>query len=350
MSLLRVLLVAFIIALIVSIPFVLFFVLYAAHQAIAADPLQAPSSIEVSDVRVFRNLVESGDSLFIFKYDIAYTSDNYPVVPASSSFLFRHYDDDGVTLKNTSIPYNYSFFESNGYGDGVSSFYYSASDNAPTWAAASVINIYGGPAYFSPTQTLSYTLTPSDFTSETTQDANRDEMYAYVLSLADELESNYQDTGIVLSTTSDVGIVLSTYGELYFRSAIPGISSLCPDLFFIQVYVPEQMEVTAYDLSLGENYTARLAGTDWWDGFTKIGEGIGTSAVFASAAIFFVLCVAICVWTVKKEWGIEPGIAVSTLIGIFAAMLIGNVLFTIMMVVSLVAAMGIVYIIILKRA
>lgn len=44
----------------------------------AADILESPESITVSDIKVFRNLAESGDILYVFQYDIAYASDNYP--------------------------------------------------------------------------------------------------------------------------------------------------------------------------------------------------------------------------------------------------------------------------------
>lgn len=81
-------------------------------------------------IRVFRNLVESGDSLFTFHYAIPYDSDNYPVETAAETIVFRLYDDAG-NLTATFEPYVYPYFGTNGYGDGIASIYFDADDIAP---------------------------------------------------------------------------------------------------------------------------------------------------------------------------------------------------------------------------
>ena len=313
-----------------------------------------PSSVSVPDVKVFRNLAEVGDSLYVFEYAINIPSDNYSSTPASDSFLFRLYDVDGVTLKSSTQPYVYPFLGSNGYDMGVSAFYFGASDNASAWDAAVKMNIQGLPFYYSPavpnvTYTF-YTLTTDDYVTANTSEENRSLLKDYILLLCDRLTSNYAATGVILKTSSDSGIVLSNYGENYFRGAIPGIQDLCPGLFYIQVYVPGKMDVVPYDSSVSENYSARLTGTDMGEGFTRIGEALGTSQIFGAAIVFLGLCLAVCIWTIRKDWGIEPGIGVSILIGIFFALIIGDLLFTLLMIASLLAAMGIVYMFILKRA
>ena len=313
--------------------------------ALAVEP---PNTLEIPSAKVFRNLAEDGDWCLVFQYN--FVTDNYSTTPASDSLIFRLYNAAGVLI-DTISPYVFPYFESNGYGNGVSSFYLSASDSPPAWGEAVSVNIYGPSAFFSPAQTLTYTLTANDYTSETTQDGNQDEFYAHILLLADRLASAYQGTGVVLKSTSDSGVVLSTYGELYFRGAIEGIQSLCPALFFIQVYVPEIMELeSSYDTSLQDTYTGRLTGTDMEEGFANLGAFIGVSGTFAAGFIMLAMCMGLCVWCIRKQWGVEIGLVGSALIAIGASLIVGDVVFTIVMVLSLVSGILIVNQWLLKRA
>lgn len=311
-------------------------------------------SIPTNGVRVFRNLAETGDILYVFEYDIAFTSDNYSATPASDSMLFRLYDTDGTTLLLTTRPYVYPYFESNGYGLGVASFYFAAADaNIPTWGDTVTIELYGTPAYFSPTQTHTYTVTTTDYSTGSTTDDERAEMSAFVLILCDRLTAAYSDQGLILKTTSDAGIVLSDLGEAYFRGSIPGIQTLCPDLFFFQVYVPVDMlqqDGVTYNMSAATPYTNRLAADDLGKGFTRLGELMGVSTAFAGAAMFIVIAFIVTFVCVKKTWGIEVGGLISTVIGIGFALLIGDIVFTLLMIASLLAALALVWLLLLRRA
>ena len=323
-----------------------------ALPARAADTLESPESLTIEDVEVFRNLAESGDSLYVFQYDLAWTSDNFPsTVPASDSILFRLYDSDNTTLKAVDTPYVFSLWDANGYGDGVGAFYFAASDNAPTWGAAVSINIHASPSYFSPSVDQYYTLTADDYTTSTSQADNQEELYNYVLLLCDRLGTLYSGEGITLKTSSDSGIVLSSYGELLFRGSISGLTTLAPDLFFIQVYIPEQMAVQEYDMTLADNYTARLVGTDFEEGFEDIGNILGgISGTLTAGLIFMGLTLLLCLWTIRRGWGGEIGLAGSALIGIFAALVVGDWAFTLVMILSLAAVAMLVYLVLLKRA
>jgi len=278
-----------------------------------------------------------------------YASDNYSSTPASESTIFRIYDTDNVTEKQTGGPYVNPYFGSNGYGDGVGSFYFGASDNASAWAAIVKINIAGKPAYYDLAK--NYTLDGGDYVSETTQADNRALLKAYVLLECDKLASSYSDTGITLKATSDSGIVLSPYGELYFRGAINGLQALCPELFFIQTLIPEQMAVVEYDMSLMDTYTDRLVDDDLGDGFTGIGTLLGgIGGAFVAAAMTFIGVFALCIWTTRKGWGTEIGMLGGALVTIAMAILVGDIVFIIMMILSLLATMGIVWLMLLKKA
>jgi len=310
-----------------------------------------PSSISIPDVKVFRNLAETGDCLYVFSYDIEIPSDNYSTTPASDSIIFRLYDTDNTTVKAVATPYVYPYFESNGYADGISSFYFGASDNASVWGSDLQIEVYGWPSFYSPTISEKFPITSSDYVLVTTQETNRSLLKDFVLLLADRLAADYQDTGVILKSTSDSGIVLSSYGEMYFRGAIDGLDALCPELFFIQVVVPEVMEVEPYDTSLADTLrAAHYTGGDMERGFNRIGDVIGVSGDVAVAILFFGLSLGLCIWTTRKGWGVEVGLGLSALVGTLSAVLVGSILFTILMCVSFVAVGGIVYLTLLKRA
>lgn len=311
--------------------------------------ITAPESVSISRVDVYRNLAETGDVAIFFHYDMPYASDNYTDTPASETILFRLYDTDGTTLLQAGSPYVNPFFGSNGYGEGTGAFYFSANESY-TWEATTSINIYGLPAFFSENVTQTYTLTSTDYVTETTQDANRALLKSYILLECDKLAAAYADTGIILKTTSDSGIVLSPYGEVYFKGVVNGLQNLCPELFFIQAVIPETMDVNPYDMSQGTIYTGRLAGDDLGEGFDNIGSLIGVGGGTAAAIIVFLLTMWLSIWTSKKGWGAEIGLIGGALVATGFALLVGDIVFTVLMIGSIVAAMGIVYIVILKRA
>jgi len=310
--------------------------------------ITAPDSISINTISAFRNLAEDGDVAIMFHYSMPYASDNYSTTPASQSTVFTLKDTDNVTILQTGAPYVTPLFGSNGYGEGVGAFYFSAADNF-TWNAAVTINIAGLPNYYEK-ESNSPPLTLSDYVSATTQEANRLLMKDYILLECDKLTASYSDTGVVLKATSDVGSVLSGYGESYFRGVVPGLQDLVPALFYIQSLTPEQMAVVDYDMSLGDTYGDRLATDDLGKGFTRMGDLIGVSGSFFSAIIMFAGTIVLCVWANKKGWRPEIGLLGGGLLTVLLALLVGDTVFTVMMIAALVAAIGIIWLTLLKKA
>ena len=309
---------------------------------------EAPTSIAIDTVAVFRNLAETGDSLYMFHYSMPFTSDNWSTTPASQSTIFRLYDTDGTTVKQTGAPYVNPFFGTNGYGEGVGSFYFGASDNAPAWGAAVTINIAGLPVFYDLVKNQA--LSPSHYATATTESDNRELLKAYVLLECDKLAASYSDTGIILKSISDSGASLSPYGDLYFRGVIEGLQVLCPDLFFIQTLTPELIAIEEYDMSLQDTYTERLATDDLGDGFTGIGGLIGVSGGWAAAAMTFVSVMVLCIWTTRKGWGTEIGMLAGGVLTLMMAILVGDIVFSVMMIGALVATIFIAWLFLLKKA
>jgi hypothetical protein len=314
--------------------------------------LTNPTSMGFGDyssnvLRVFRNLIETGDCLYTFHYKLEFASDNYSTETASDTIYFQIHDNTGI-LKATWSPYVYPYFLTNGYGDGVTGVYFSASDNASAWGSAAEISINGWPAYFAGLTPFSYTLTPGDYITETSQEDNRAALKDLILLWCDRLDAIYTDTGVILKASSDGNEILSDLGDTYFGSAIEGLQAMCPDLFYIQTYIPSQMD-TSYNMTMASFYADRMSGSEWEKGFDKMGEGIGVSGTVMAALIFMVIAFAVCIASVKKDWGIEAGAGISVFIGIAAAVIMGNVLFAILMIISLAAVIALVWLLMLRR-
>jgi len=303
------------------------------------------SGMSIQSARVFRNLVTDNDSLVIFHYRIPY--DTPPTeASASDSIAFRLYDTDGTTLLKTSTPYVFASFETNGYGDGVSAVY--SENSTLTWDGSHKIVIEGLPLHYDDLPPATYTLTSADFADTDVRLTNRANLYLYVMGICDTFKTIYSD--IVLKSSTDAATVLSEYGESYFRNAVVGIQSMCPQLFYAQTYIPEVMAVEPYDLSLPDAYAIRLVGTDVHRGATRLGDEIGVGAHFLFAILTFVSAIGMCIFTMRKGWGLEPGMVAAFCIGLIAALLVGDVLFGIVMIVSLLAGIGIMFVFFQKRA
>lgn len=299
----------------------------------------APDSVTLESIKWFQN--EDGDILCIFHYNIAY-SGSYPDIPATYTFEFSLYNASSELIAE-SHPYVFSAFESNGYGNGVSGFFFDSEDeDIPTWQEASHLKIYGFPAFFeSPSSfVVNYVMTSIDYSSEDMAEG----VYDYVMDICEDLETAYSDVDLI------DGTILSDDGDSYFRNAIPGLQYVCPDLFLIQAYTPEVMETDGYDMSLGSTYAAVIDGTDLERGAERLGEEFGVSGTFVWGIVYFALCIFLVIWTSRKGWGIEIAGLLCFIAGLGFALIIGDLIFTLVMIVALVAAMGIMYVLAYKRA
>ncbi len=308
--------------------------------------LDAPLSMTFQSVKAFQNVAVDGDEVIVFHYRITYAPDDYPLTPAADSIMFRLYSSDG-TLEATSRPYVFSAFATNGYKDGVSAFYFT--ESLP-WEDACEINIIGVPVYFDPIPTpASYTMTIADYSTASNMTASRTGLYDEVMFLCDELISVYPS--VTLKGSTDAGIVLTSSGEAYFRGAIPGVQTMCPQLFFVQIYAPTKIAVEAYNMILQTKYTGTLEGTDLKRGMNRLGNVIGgVSGAFVLGIFVFLGCLSLCIWTMRKGWGLETGMVAGAGVVITGAVLIGDFLFTLTMIGGLIAAMGIMYVVAYKRA
>ena len=183
-----------------------------------------PDSVSVEFKHVNRNLLETGDQLFYFHYNLAYAS--YPTDNnIKAAFIFQMLN--GSTIVGTTLAYP---FVNNGYGQGVVGFYFAAAD-ALTWGSSYTMRIVTNPAVFGTMTAYDFNISGADYSTLTTQADNHAELATNILSIAEELESEWSAT---LISNQDASILLSDDGELYFRAAIYGISAMAPSLFYLQ--------------------------------------------------------------------------------------------------------------------
>lgn len=308
--------------------------------------LAAPAEdaeISIQSIHAFRNVAEDGDMLVVFHW--RWASDNLSDIPASSAVSIS-LSYNGTRLAGTT-PYVYLLFDNNGYGDGMSSFYLSA-NSSPIWQGDYGIQIAGLPAYFSPPPIFTYDMLLADFVDADTQEENQDELKTYILNECDIFKTIYPD--VSLKSTSDVGVVLSSYGEAYFTSVIQNLIWLCPGIFFAQVHVPETMPVQDYDMSLQTTLTGQIAGTDLERGSNRIGDYIGVTGSVIWGILTVILCLYIAVKCFKKGWGLEIALFIDGVVVTGMALVIGDLIFTIVMIGSLLAVMGISWVLFGKRA
>ena len=243
-----------------------------------------PDSITLHTAKVFENIFETGDMLFVASYDID-TTDN-----TTDSFLVNLIDDDGTTLL---FSRTLSYLQYN-----VSSVYATASQVTSlglVWESDYVVRVTGNPAMFGSlvedTNMDTRTLAISDYNADGTL-TSLQLLQSHCIDIAEALES---DWGITLLTTTSTGKqVLNSTGAIVFLDAIPGLDDALPDLFQLSSSIPNiSSPLSGADYAIASKLDARL-GTDISDAFSGIGSflGIGENSAAGLWAIVFILTVA----------------------------------------------------------
>jgi hypothetical protein len=306
-----------------------------------------PDSMSVISCRAYQDLADDGDVSILFYWSSIY-SGNYTATPASETIMFQLLDTNGTTVLAASMPYVYSVFNTNGYGWGVSGFYFSAADNL-TWGQNYYIRIVQSPVYFETPVTTTYTMSSTDWSTASTQEDGRTALKTYVLQLCDLLAGHYSE--LSMKASLEGGIYFNAYGESYFRAAFTGIQTVCPDLFVTQIYDPIDFDnPNPYDLSLQEDYSIRLQGSEVKRGADRLAEYFGLTGYFILGLLILIACIGLGVFTQRKGWGLEPGLLGASIIAVAGAVLMGNAVFTMVMIAALIAVIAIMFQFFHKRA
>lgn len=192
-----------------------------------SDPDSPPT---VDRIRIYHNLLETGDFLLVLEANIPYAST--PGTPVTEAFIWRLIHTDGTTVFGTTTGYAYN---DNGYGYNVYSMYLDAatfSGFGMVWGTAYTIRLTGNPAVFVTPPTYNFTISSSDYTTLTETADNQAALAAEILYLAGDLNVKWAlPTDYRLTLESETGTVLSIYGEDVFRGSIYGVQALAPTAF-----------------------------------------------------------------------------------------------------------------------
>jgi len=195
------------------------------NELINTSEIANPDSITLSSCKVFQNIYETGDTLFIFYQNVAYAA--VPTEAASTAFNNSIYNTAGTTLI-ASRPinrYNYS----------INSIYFTAAQTTASLTANSayVVRVNGNPTLFAQTEGVTMdtiTLNPvSDwFTSATA--VNQPLLQAYMITVVEQYETDSAQT-LLVSVPTTFGFAINTTGTILVLEAIPGLSTPLPTLF-----------------------------------------------------------------------------------------------------------------------
>lgn len=266
-------------------------------QATVVPPTSDPT-ITTDLIHINRNVVTSGDFVIYAPYTLPYTT--IPTIPADQAFIFRLLDSTKTIELGAVTPFAYSEF-SNGYIAGDVFFYLTASSSF-VWPGTYYIRISENPAQFaSPHTPWDYEIPVTAFSSFISQIDNQTEMASNVIYLAKLLQGTF---GHTMTQSSASGTVLTAeYGEPYYRGSCPGLQSMSPSLFYVQV-LPIDLTSTGWTTIQADTYAARDIAT-WVGGSTNATAtqfGITYQMVW-----FYILILPLCLGAVAV-FGLRPNV------------------------------------------
>lgn len=303
---------------------------------VLADPALPDSTPTFPRIYVNRSLIESGDFLLVAEYDLPYAV--LPTDAANVNYIFELVDTDATTKLGAAEAYPYGAFDY-GYNLGVVSFYFDAAD-APTWGSNYILRVTTNPAKYS-TLTSYDTTVPSIAYSTlgaTATAAQQLELTTRLQTIIGDLTSEY---GVELISSQDAGMQLTSYGESYFREAIPGLQSMAPLLFFVQ-NISYDTSTRTWGTSLGDTYKARLAGVDGIVGtaddnwimasLVGVGDWLNIPFLLLIGGILVVVCVLLIKFSVQRF-----GTPVAGYVGSLLVVMCGGVLMMGFTVIAIIA-------------
>jgi hypothetical protein len=223
-------------------------------SALAAYPDSVPT---VERVKIFRNLLTTGDFYIIFEANIPYAVP--PATTEPNTYIWRLIAVDGVTVLGSTTGFAY---HDSGYNYNVYSMYFSTA-TAPAWGAIYKLRLSGNPTQFTTPLSYNYDLNASDYTTLVTTAENKAALANEVIYLAGELNTRWNMTlpADRLTTELEDRTVLSlSVGELVFRGITNGIQAMAPAAFAYSIVSVNSTDRT-WNVTLNGALEGQWAGT-----------------------------------------------------------------------------------------
>ena len=245
-----------------------------------------PDSITLHTAKVFQNIFEDSDMLFLVSYDVDYASE--PSEDAIDTFQLSLYSAAEAEMQTRVLNY---------YQYNVHSIYFSATDAAAlVWESSYKIRVMGNPAFFTPTEDTTMdtiTLSSTDWISGNMSDS-RELLRLHCLNLAQTLEDEWSLTLIIVTTD---GQVLNSAGRITFLDAVPTLDTAVSNLFQVAsstVTVTQRDRVSTYE---GELTLASKLGATIATAFEGIGTNVlnisGQKVAFLWISLFALIVISI---------------------------------------------------------
>jgi hypothetical protein len=248
------------------------------------NPDSAPT---IESINVYRNLLVTGDYLYVWEANIPYSPATIPSLPVNQTFVWRLMN--GATELGSTVGYPYNH---DGYGYNVYSLYFNAVDAAAlgmVWGTAYTLRLSENPAQFSTVLSWNYPVT--GYTILTTTADNKSALAATILNLASSLTISWAlTTGYELTAETETGTALSIFGESVFRGSIYGCQSLAPSAFaaiIVDINAPARSWNNSYVNTLDNQYAG-----SWVETSFNASKAIFGASVNLTAIIFLIiLCI-----------------------------------------------------------
>lgn len=253
---------------------------------LAAEP--EPVSVSLSEILIFNSLLVADDFLAFVPYDIPFAV--APDYNISDTFVFRLLSPDGLTEIGSVIA---SPAYDAGYGQGVVSFYVAA---GMVSGSAYIFRVQQNPVHYPTPQYWDFTTSNSTYSTESDQAGA---LRTKVISSATSLTPQF---GVTLLAKSEAGItVLSGSGETYYLDVIPGLQTMSPSLFSVEIETPDFTKRT-WAMTFADALKTRYAGTfleDFWTGYAGLFSIDTSPAMNFLSVVLFVVIIMFSVWKFK---------------------------------------------------
>ncbi len=280
------------------------------YAGLLAQPVAAADYQQILSVKVYRNVVATGDRIFLVHYDIHY--DTLPSTELAKYYTFRLYDSTGALI-GTAQPFGY--FHS-GYDQGIFGFYF-GSVGAPAWDDAAMLTVQGSPAYMSaPFPAVNYGVSVSDYCTATDQATNQAQLASQIIVIARSLEIDWT---VQLLTTVGTRTTLNDAGVTYFSRSISGIQYMAPTAFAVSANAPNTTG-RAWTDTKATSYDQRYTGTWVATAMTAAGSLFNVEGNLVSGAVILILCTIVVGLCAKKWQNADAGMAASFIIFLVASL------------------------------
>lgn len=264
---------------------VLIMMLFIPTPAMAMDE---PDTVVLSDIMIFHDILVAGDSLAIVPYNIEFGSQPDDNIDQTFIFVLRDPDNTETLGMVTAYPrYN------GGYGKGLVSFYI---EDGLTTNEAYIFRVQENTSFYPASLYWDFTVGISNYSTETDQE---NALRAKILDEAQQLSNEWD---VDLLSTSDVGqVVFSTYGEIYFIYAVPGIQSMAPALFSVQISAPTYTK-RSWSTALSDLMQTKYAGTiigDFMTGYAGMFSADTPAVMNVLSILLFAVVIYISTWKFK---------------------------------------------------